>query len=193
MAASEAWDGILLRQLFIGAVRGPFHFIPVKFDIQEGLTMRGLFDGDLHTFLQQKRRVIANIQHEGIFSKIIACFRATNTDRTLLPSGANAGHTFPAVRPTGTAGDAETGTLAATPGGKNTRAGKRDPLSAVWSGRRDLNPRPSPWQGDALPLSHSRVLRATGWAVWKSKPHFQHPRRVVRSEEHTSELQSRFD
>ena len=25
-----------------------------------------------------------------------------------------------------------------------------------WSGRRDLNPRPSPWQGDALPLSHFR-------------------------------------
>jgi hypothetical protein len=25
-----------------------------------------------------------------------------------------------------------------------------------WSGRRDLNPRPSPWQGDALPLSYSR-------------------------------------
>ena len=23
-----------------------------------------------------------------------------------------------------------------------------------WSSRRDLNPRPSPWQGDALPLSH---------------------------------------
>jgi hypothetical protein len=26
-----------------------------------------------------------------------------------------------------------------------------------WSGRRDSNPRPSPWQGDALPLSHFRV------------------------------------
>src|SRR6266536_241489 len=26
----------------------------------------------------------------------------------------------------------------------------------VWSGRRDLNSRPSPWQGDALPLSYSR-------------------------------------
>jgi hypothetical protein len=25
-----------------------------------------------------------------------------------------------------------------------------------WSGRRDSNPRPSPWQGDALPLSHFR-------------------------------------
>ena len=24
------------------------------------------------------------------------------------------------------------------------------------SGKRDLNPRPSPWQGDALPLSYSR-------------------------------------
>ncbi len=26
-----------------------------------------------------------------------------------------------------------------------------------WSGRRDSNPRPSPWQGDALPLSHFRM------------------------------------
>ena len=26
-----------------------------------------------------------------------------------------------------------------------------------WSGRRDSNPRPSPWQGDALPLSHVRM------------------------------------
>ncbi len=29
---------------------------------------------------------------------------------------------------------------------------------AEWSGRRDLNSRPSPWQGDALPLSYSRLL-----------------------------------
>ncbi len=27
-----------------------------------------------------------------------------------------------------------------------------------WSGKGDLNPRPSPWQGDALPLSYSRSL-----------------------------------
>src|SRR5688500_4872897 len=31
--------------------------------------------------------------------------------------------------------------------------------SEVWSGKRDLNPRPSPWQGDALPLSYSRSER----------------------------------
>src|ERR1700742_3096662 len=30
--------------------------------------------------------------------------------------------------------------------------------AADWSGRRDLNPRPSPWQGDALPLSYSRLV-----------------------------------
>src|SRR5262245_9563168 len=29
--------------------------------------------------------------------------------------------------------------------------------SINWSGRRDSNSRPSPWQGDALPLSHFRV------------------------------------
>src|SRR5690349_4648532 len=27
-----------------------------------------------------------------------------------------------------------------------------------WSGRRDSNPRPRPWQGRALPLSYTRVL-----------------------------------
>jgi hypothetical protein len=30
--------------------------------------------------------------------------------------------------------------------------------SADWSGRRDLNPRPLPWQGNALPLSYSRSV-----------------------------------
>src|SRR4029453_3194313 len=30
--------------------------------------------------------------------------------------------------------------------------------SEVWSGRRDSNPRPRPWQGRALPLSYTRVL-----------------------------------
>ena len=27
----------------------------------------------------------------------------------------------------------------------------------LWSGRRDSNSRPSPWQGDALPLSYYRM------------------------------------
>ena len=31
------------------------------------------------------------------------------------------------------------------------------PTAFSWSGRRDSNSRPSPWQGDALPLSHFRV------------------------------------
>src|SRR5690606_30208791 len=31
-------------------------------------------------------------------------------------------------------------------------------LCIKWSGRRDSNPRHSPWQGDALPLSHSRAF-----------------------------------
>lgn len=29
----------------------------------------------------------------------------------------------------------------------------------MWSGKRDLNPRHLPWQGNALPLSYSRILR----------------------------------
>jgi hypothetical protein len=28
-----------------------------------------------------------------------------------------------------------------------------------WSGRRDLNSRPLPWQGNALPLSYSRLMQ----------------------------------
>src|SRR5580658_4004834 len=32
-------------------------------------------------------------------------------------------------------------------------------LGTEWSGRRDLNPRPLPWQGNALPLSYSRLLQ----------------------------------
>src|SRR5215213_9819318 len=30
------------------------------------------------------------------------------------------------------------------------------PIQEDWSGRRGSNPRPAPWQGAALPLSHSR-------------------------------------
>ncbi len=35
----------------------------------------------------------------------------------------------------------------------------RQKISAelYWSGKRDSNSRHSPWQGDALPLSHSRI------------------------------------
>src|SRR5450755_956528 len=32
-----------------------------------------------------------------------------------------------------------------------------EPPGKEWSGRRDLNSRPSPWQGDALPLSYFRA------------------------------------
>src|SRR5258705_8980001 len=39
------------------------------------------------------------------------------------------------------------------------RRGRRlEKKTEYWSGKRDLNPRPSPWQGDALPLSYSRAI-----------------------------------
>ena len=38
-----------------------------------------------------------------------------------------------------------------------------------WSGRRDSNSRPSPWQGDALPLSHFRVILVEGDGFEPSK------------------------
>jgi Ala-tRNA(Pro) deacylase len=34
-----------------------------------------------------------------------------------------------------------------------------------WSGRRDSNPRPQPWQGCALPLSYTRILPGSGLAA----------------------------
>ena len=33
-----------------------------------------------------------------------------------------------------------------------TKKGTKAP--GLWSGRRDLNPQPSPWKGDALPLNY---------------------------------------
>ena len=38
-----------------------------------------------------------------------------------------------------------------------------------WSGRRDSNSRPSPWQGDALPLSHFRIILVEGDGFEPSK------------------------
>jgi hypothetical protein len=43
------------------------------------------------------------------------------------------------------------------------------------SGRRDLNPRPSPWQGDAPPLSYSRIVRL----VYTQSIRSQQPRNNV--------------
>ena len=44
---------------------------------------------------------------------------------------------------------------------KDSRSSPRAFVAAkAWSGRRDSNPRPSPWQGDALPLSHFRQCQS---------------------------------
>ena len=61
----------------------------------------------------------------------------------------------------------------------------RGRLGVFWSGKRDLNPRPSPWQGDALPLSYSRIwvlpaaLRAAkSWSdIAARNPPVKHPER----------------
>jgi hypothetical protein len=39
---------------------------------------------------------------------------------------------------------------------------KSSDLRAIWSGRRDSNPRPRPWQGRALPLSYTRIREIGG-------------------------------
>ena len=41
-----------------------------------------------------------------------------------------------------------------------------------WSGRRDSNSRHSPWQGDALPLSHSRICLYNLSDFMKKRKHF---------------------
>src|SRR5262249_29625555 len=45
-----------------------------------------------------------------------------------------------------------------------------------WSGRRDSNPRPQPWQGCALPLSYTRIQcpadrRRKPAKLWQNRPH----------------------
>src|SRR6476660_2658190 len=42
-------------------------------------------------------------------------------------------------------------------------------MSRNWSGRRDSNPRPRPWQGRALPLSYTRVRWIYGRAMSAAK------------------------
>src|SRR5476651_2186928 len=37
-----------------------------------------------------------------------------------------------------------------------------DLVGKNWSGRRDSNPRPRPWQGRALPLSYTRIREIDG-------------------------------
>ena len=48
---------------------------------------------------------------------------------------------------------------------------------AEWSGRRDLNSRPSPWQGDALPLSYSRLTQIRVYRAAESGSNRQPPPR----------------
>src|SRR5712671_5688547 len=51
----------------------------------------------------------------------------------------------------------------------------------IWSGRRDLNSRPSPWQGDALPLSYSRFSKkfdSNDWPLVVKQPIFSPSFRV---------------
>ena len=70
---------------------------------------------------------------------------------------------------------------------KRARIGalKRSPN---WSGRRDSNPRPSPWQGDALPLRHFRV----GSPLYRTRSDRRGGRRRARGTRGSSTL-DRFD
>ena|GEM_PF-5641772 len=56
-------------------------------------------------------------------------------------------------------------------------------FGCLWSGKRDSNSRPQPWQGCALPLSYSRPSRAdiVGEPVQVSRPETSRPAQDYRS------------
>ncbi len=70
--------------------------------------------------------------------------------------------------------------LEATVGFEPTDRGFADPRlnllatspDNTWSGRRDSNPRPSPWQGDALPLRHFRSYLVPRVRIELTTPQF---------------------
>src|SRR4051812_48058457 len=43
---------------------------------------------------------------------------------------------------------------------------------AIWSGRRDSNPRPPPWQGGVLPLNYFRIILKVILLLQKSYVYF---------------------
>ncbi len=49
-------------------------------------------------------------------------------------------------------------------------------LAKLWSGGRDLNPQPSPWKSETLPLSYPRpVLQASLVATGLKAGHYKAP------------------
>ena len=62
-----------------------------------------------------------------------------------------------------------------------------------WSGRRDSNSRRSPWQGDALPLSHSRIslyyIHSIKKCEWCLRAESNHRHEVFQSSALPTELQ----
>ena len=58
-----------------------------------------------------------------------------------------------------------------------------------WSGRRDSNSRRSPWQGDALPLSHSRTLASHKEKHWCLRAESNHRHGDFQSPALPTELQ----
>ena len=59
----------------------------------------------------------------------------------------------------------------------------------LWSGRRDSNSRRSPWQGDALPLSHSRIQISFKKEIWCLRAESNHRHGDFQSPALPTELQ----
>src|SRR5687767_770356 len=55
------------------------------------------------------------------------------------------------------------------------------PCNEFWSGKRDSNPRPRPWQGRALPLSYSRLTINATAAILTRRPPRPHVSRRPRA------------
>src|SRR5882757_6123824 len=74
-----------------------------------------------------------------------------------------------ALYPTGSDGAVSATGLRRTNGNQKTKSPREDrrlsfslAIEKFWSGRRDSNPRPRPWQGRALPLSYTRIREISG-------------------------------
>jgi hypothetical protein len=63
-------------------------------------------------------------------------------------------------------------------------------LNALWSGKRDLNPRLQPWQGCTLPLSYSRVTDEDKPDGHKCQPNLRVSETVI-YRKHTAALNGR--
>ena len=118
-------------------------------------------------------------RRRGSGARISVCFSASRVQTSVAPNDAprlRQNHELPKECPVSTRVEShvEGDTGARTAVGIGLVDADRDvpqqhgpdaTIEGEWSGRRDSNPRPSPWQGDALPLRHFRSGAARAGVV----------------------------